>query len=237
MTQAKFVQIFDEQRTEILSYVGLDSDTPLTLAAEAAFRKAQSERATLPDWYPLGGRNAWAIDALRTALETTGSWTRWQHRNLHGVKHLQTGRFIAVHNCCERTGLDLAGKLPRFLADRKRSATKSLRDDLQGELDLLIDDDGQQDSVDDRAKVDMPAHLCIYINSETLATGEAGFQVRAELLIDGACNDAGFISARYRLPLDLEGLADDLVETGMPHRPTPGVGGVFEAEVSIRKRS
>lgn len=237
MSQTKFIQVDDGKRAEILSYVGLESDTALALAVEAALRKAQNEHATLPEWYPLGGRNAAAISALRMALEVTGCWTRWQHRNLHGVKHLQTGRFIAVHNCCERTGLDLAERLPRFMSDRKRSATKSLRDDLQGDLDLLIEDEGQQDSLDARVEMDMPAHLCVYINSETLATGEAKYEVRAELLIDGECNDAGFTSARYRLPIDLEGLVDDLVETGMPNGARPGDGGVFEADVSIRKRS
>lgn len=242
MPATKFVPVTDTLRLELLKSVGLESETSLALAVEAAFRKAQSEHPTLPEWYPLGGRNAAAISALRMALEATGEWSRWQHRNLHGVKHLQTGQFIAVHNCCERTGLDLFDKLPRFLSARKRSATKSLRDDHQTELDLVVIDGALDDGDDldwssnEDAPHDSPAHLCIYIDSETLETGEARFEVRAEILIDATCTDSGFVSARYRIPLDLVGLADSAADAIIQRGDAPGEGGVFEADVSIRKR-
>lgn len=243
MPKTKFVPVTDTRRLKIFESVGLESETSLAVAVEAAFRRAQSEHPTLPEWYPLGARNAAAISALRMALEATGNWSRWQRSNLHGVKHLQTGQFIAVHNCCERTGLDLSDKLPRFVSARKRSATKSLRDDHQAELALevvdkmpSVENDGLDWSPENASLHDTPAHLCIYINSETLETGEARFEVRAELLIDGSCTDGGFVSARYRLPLDLLGLADSVADIGKASSDAPGEGGVFEADVSIRKR-
>jgi len=233
MVKPKFVLPADDRRAAILRSVDLESDAPLVIAVEEMVRQAEREVPTHPSWYPLGARNAEGIRALRQSLESTSKWSRWEHRKLEGVRHLETGRFIAVHNCCERTGLDLSGKLPRFAATRKRIATKSLRDDLQGDLALFEDDEGPAIAAsppDD----DLTLHLCAFIDFEVKETGERIVRVRAELIIGATCSDLGFTSANYRLPIDLSGLDGGECASGTPASPMEG--GAIEADISIRKR-
>lgn len=231
MQQNKIILPDDDKRSEILHSVGLSSDEPLLITIEAMIAKARHERPTYPGWYPLGARNAEGIATAREALEAHGGWGRHNSLNdLEGVLHFETGRFLAVHNTCERTGL---GKgLPRFASARSRSATKSLRDDLQGDFCELIE--GFEPSDVDGDAVDNPTlHLCVFIMRESLCNGEVSVTARAELVIGAVCSNLGIRGCQYRLPLDLNGL------TG-PARDAEGTaprdGGAVEAEISIRRK-
>ena len=140
MQQVQFIPEDDPERAAILQAAGLNNDEPLLIAIEAMIQQARSERPTHPAWYPLSGRNAEGIAAAREALEAHGNWVRAKTQNrLEGARHLESGRFLAVHNTCERTGLADKG-FPRFMSPRTRSATKSLRDDVQHDFCELSED-------------------------------------------------------------------------------------------------
>jgi hypothetical protein len=149
---------------------------------------------------------------------------------LEGVQHIESGRFLAVHNTCERTGLNKG--YPRFMSERKRSATKGLRDDLQGDFCELVEGFEPAEAAitpDDERTL----HLCVHIDREVLETGEECLTARAELVIGARCSDLGITACKYRLPLDLTGIigADPRSEA-----PAPAEDGLVEAEISIRRK-
>lgn len=231
MRQNKIILPDDGERSAILQSIGLNSEEPLLITIEAMIAKARQERPTHPGWYPLGARNAEGIATAREALEAHGGWGRHNSRNdLEGVLHIETGRFLAVHNTCERTGL---GKgLPRFASARSRSATKSLRDDLQGDFCELIEGFEPADVNDDA--VDNPTlHLCVFIMRESLGTGEDSVTARAELVIGAVCSNLGIKGCQYRLPIDLDGLTGPAQDA---EGTAPRDGGAVEAEISIRRK-
>lgn len=232
MQQNKIILPDDDERSTILQSLGLNNEEPLLITIEAMIAQARQERPTHPAWHALSARNAEGIATAREALEAHGGWSRHNTQNrLEGVRHIESGHFLAVHNTCERTGL---GKgLPRFASARSRSATKSLRDDLQRDFCELIE--GFEPSDLSYDAVDNPTlHLCVFILRESLGTGEASITVRAELVVGAVCSDLGIKGCRYRLPLDLDGL------TGSAHDSkgtAPRDAGAVEAEISIRRKS
>ncbi|PYF12977.1 hypothetical protein C8J30_101362 [Rhodobacter viridis] len=221
----------DDERGDILRSVGLSSEEPLLLAVEAMIAQARTERPAHPTWHPLSARNAEGIATAREALEAHGGWGRHKTKSkLEGVLHLESGRFLAVHNTCERTGMNK--DLPRFASPRSRVATKSLRDDLQGDFCELFEDFGPVDA-DEGEGGNLTLHLCVFIMMETLDTGEEALVARAELIVGAECSDQGIKSCEFRLPLDLSGLTGTgaAVKSG-----TPNDGEAVEAEVSIRRK-
>ncbi len=232
MDQKQFVLPESEFRSEILQSVGFESDEPLLIIVEAMVSQALNEHPTHPVWYPLGARNAEGISAARRVLEGTG-WARDTSKNkLEGVRHLENGHFLAIHNTCERTGLEKG--LPRFASARKRTATKSLRDDLQEDFFDVIEDSNC--SVDEVSYGDETAlHLCVFILHEKTNTGEKLILIRAELIVGASCSDFGIAACKYRIPLNVSGLEFGGAAEYVPQSPEDD--GAIETPVSIRKRS
>lgn len=232
MQQTKFILPDHGNRSVILESIGLKSDEPLLIAVEAMINQARSERPAYPSWNILGARNAEGVATAREALEAHGGWSRATSENrLDGVQHIESGRFLAIHNTCERTGLDKG--LPRFMSARKRSATKSLRDDLQGDFCELDEDFNPAETAPTPAD-ELTLHLCVFIDRDTLDTGEEALMARAELVIGATCSDLGITGSKYRLPLDLEGMVN-----GGRHIDSASSEdeGAVEAEISIRRKS
>ena len=231
MQQNKVILPDDDERSAILQSIGLNSEEPLLITIEAMIAQARQERPTHPGWIPLPARVGEGIATAREALEAHGGWVRYKtNNNLEGVRHIESGRFLAIHNTCERTGLDKG--LPRFASARSRSATKSLRDDLQGDFCELIEGFEPSDVGDDA--VDNPTlHLCVFILRELLGTGEEAITARAELVVGAVCSDLGIRGCQYRLPLDLDGLTGSAKDA---EGTAPRDGGAVEAEISIRRK-
>jgi hypothetical protein len=231
MQQNKVILPADDERSAILQSVGLNSEEPLLITIEAMIAHARQVRETHPMWHPLGARIGEGIATARDALEAHGGWGRHITQNrLEGVRHIETGRFLAIHNTCERTGLSKG--LPRFASPRSRSATKSLRDDLQGDFCELIEGFEPSD-VDDDAVNNLTMHLCVFILREALETGEDFITARAELVIGAVCSDLGIKGCQYRLPLDLDGMTGSARDA---EGTAPRDGGAVEAEISIRRK-
>ena len=231
MQKNKIIPPDDDDRSAILQSVGLNSEEPLLITIEAMLTQARQERPTHPDFILLPNRVGEGIATAREALEAHGGWVRYKTQsNLEGVLHIESGRFIAIHNTCERTGL---GKgLPRFASARSRSATKSLRDDLQGDFSELIEGFGPSD-VDDEAVDNPTLHLCVFIERRSLGTGEDSVTARAELVIGAVCSNLGVTGCQYRLPLDVDALTGPARDAG---GTAPRDGEAVEAEISIRRK-
>jgi hypothetical protein len=229
LSDPQILPIFGEARDRVFESVGLKGDEALRLAVEAMIGQAFRELPTYPSWYPLGARIAEGISTLRRVLEGDG-WVRSvSKRGLDGVLHLGSGRFIALHNTCERTGLNKA--LPRFISARSRVATKSLRDDLQGDLFDVLEDSVHpaHRSPDD----ELTLHLCVFIDFDGDDSGDQFLNARAELIIGGTCSNLGFTSYKYRVPI----LVGD---AGVGASATPDFGsdeGAVEEVFTIRKRT
>lgn len=232
MQQTRYISPDHTERATILGSIGLNSDEPLLIAVEAMINQARAERPTHPSWNILGARNAEGIATAREALEAHGGWVRATSENrLEGVQHIDSGRFLAVHNTCERTGLDKG--LPRFMSARKRSATKSLRDDLQGDFCELVED-FKPDEAELTPADELTLHLCVFIDRETLDTGEEMITSRAELVIGAICSDLGIVSSKYRIPLVVDGMVNSARRAD---GASPEDEGAVEAEISIRRKS
>lgn len=231
MPQNEIISFDNDGRGAILRSVGLNSEEPLLIAIEAMIAQAQLQRPAHPDWHPLSARNAEGVATVREALEAHGGWVRHKTQSgLDGVRHIDSGRFLAVHNTCERTGL--RKNLPRFASPRSRSATRSLRDDLQGDFCELVEG-FEPSGINEETADNLTLHLCVFIMRETLITGEMSIIARAELVVGAVCSDLGLKGCQYRLPLDLSGItgsAPDAKDTA------PRNGGAVEAEISIRRK-
>lgn len=231
MKQNRILALADDESTELLRSVGLNSSEPLLMAVEAMLAQARTERPTHPAWHPLSARNAEGISVLRERLEEHGGWGRHMTKNrLEGVIHIESGRFLAVHNTCELTGLEKG--LPRFASARSRTGTKQLREDLQGDFCELIEG-FETDAIVGRPEDDLALHLCVHIAREPLETGEEKFLARAELIVGGVCSDFGIVGCDYRIPLDLSGMLESGAISSFPPQND---SGAVEAEVSIRRK-
>lgn len=221
------------QRSDLFESLNLEGEESLLFAVEAMVDVAMSEHIYQPDWFPLGARVAAGVTALRMATEGTDWFPHKTKNSLAGVKHMESGLFIAIHNTCERTGLCLSKGHPRFISARNRSATKSLRDDLQGDLFAVIESND-----DDDAKIDLSSdlnlHLCVFILKETSDIGEQQVEVRAELIVGGECSNYGFSNSKFRVPLNLGGLSTGGKGHGLA---LPPEDDLVDPIVSIRKRS
>lgn len=233
MAETVLIPYEDSRRPELFASFSLESEEPLIFAVEAMVEKALSEDSYLPTWYPLGGRNAAGIVAISHALEGTRWFPHSTKNRLWGVKHADSGRFLAIHNTCERTGLDNGKGHPRFASTRGRNATKSLRDDLQGDLFEVVESISSKGVIRDEES-DLNMHLCVFILLETTDLGEQAITVRAELIIGGDCSDVGFSNSLFRIPLDLRGLSSRGKGAG---KDVPPESDAIEPFVSIRKRS
>ncbi len=222
---AKYV--FDREAE--LRAVGLNGEGALIVCIEAMIEQAFKERPTHPEWYKLGARNAEGISAIRRATEGEGWVMARSKHGLDGIVHLESGRFLAIHNTCERTGL-IDKPLPRFAAARRRVATKSLRDDLQGDLFGPLDD--MVDPLVNLSPEDgLNLHLCCFIDRTIDEIDTVSLDVRAELIVGGASSDLGFVSAKLRIPLSVSGF-DKEVNPNVEF----GDGEAFEALKSFRKK-
>ncbi|MEG9883990.1 MAG: hypothetical protein V6Z86_05120 [Hyphomicrobiales bacterium] len=119
------------------------------------------------------------------------------------------------------------------MSARKRSATESLRDDLQHDFCELLEDFNVAE-ITPTPSDELTLHLCVFIERDILDTGEETLTARAELVVEATCSDLGITGCKYRLPLDLEGMVK-----GVRHIDGASCRdeGAVETKISVRRKS
>lgn len=232
MAKSNFILPENTGRDLILKSIGFPNDDALKVAVDAMVTQASKDSPLYPSWYPLGARVAEGIYALRSFMQMYGWVGAKSDGGLDGLQHIESGRFLAIHNTCERTGLP--GSLPRFLAARKRAATKSLRDDLQDDLFEVLDDQ-LSPKVQEQKQDELATHLCVFILPSAIETGDQNLTIRAELIVGAACSNLGIVGCQHRIVID----TTDLDGSGAFRdlAPNSGPDDVFETDFSISRRT
>jgi hypothetical protein len=232
MPKHNFILPEDSDRNSTLESIGFPNDDALKVAVSAMVTQASKENPLYPNWFPLGARVAEGIFTLRSFMQMHGWVGTKSDGGLDGLIHIESGRFLAIHNTCERTGL--AGALPRFIAARKRAATKSLRDDLQDDLFETLDDQPSP-KIQKLKRDELATHLCVFIASNKTETGGQTLTVRAELVVGAACSNLGIVACQHRIVIE----TTDLDGSGAYGDQTPDTGpeDAFETHFAISRRT